>query len=301
MSSLRLFIRLSRPLYLLGVVFLYFLGAGVAHYLGTSIHWGVYLLGQVWVILVQLGAQYLSEYFEVPIDRQFPSRTPFSGGSGALDEGKLPRPIALWAGITSIGLATAITVVVMLYAKPGAATYVVLGLIFAGAFFYSIPPFRLVSSGFGELTNAIIVANLVPVLSFLLQTSDLHRLLAMSTFPLTFLYLAMILNLEFPDYAGDLKFEKRNLLMRLGWQRGMMIHNILLLGGFILLGLAAVLGLPLHIMLSAMLVLPLGIFQIWMVNRIAKGAKPNWSLTTITALSSFGLTVYMLAYAFWTR
>ena len=45
MRTLRLFVQLSRPLFLLGAALLYALGAGIARYLGAELDWGAYLLG----------------------------------------------------------------------------------------------------------------------------------------------------------------------------------------------------------------------------------------------------------------
>jgi hypothetical protein len=41
-SKVLLFVRLARPLFLLGGVLIYALGAGIARYLGAEIDWGVY-------------------------------------------------------------------------------------------------------------------------------------------------------------------------------------------------------------------------------------------------------------------
>jgi len=37
------------------------------------------------------------------------------------------------------------------------------------------------------------------------------------------------------------------------------------------------------------------------MNRIADGAKPNWNLLILIALSTFGLTTYLLTFSFWTH
>jgi 1,4-dihydroxy-2-naphthoate octaprenyltransferase len=175
-------------------------------------------------------------------------------------------------------------------------------LIFLGAFFYAVPPIRLESSGYGELTTSILVANLVPAFALLLLTGgDLHRLLAMSTFPLTILHLAMLLALELPDYATDIKYEKNTLLVRIGWEVGMRLHNLLILVAYLVLGLAVLLGLPPAIALPAFLSLPLGILQIFQMNRIAAGAKPNWTTLTLAAVTLFSATAYLLAFSFWSR
>ena len=280
---------------------LYALGVGIARYFEASVDWSIYLLGQVWVTTLQLGAHYLNEYFDAPADADNFNRTPFSGGSGALGEGSLPRGAALLAAATSMTFTAVFTVLLIQTGRLSPVTVLMMLLIFLGALYYSTPPLNLAVSGYGELTTSLIVANLVPTFAFLLQRGDLHRLLAMTTFPLTALHLAMMLAFEFPDYASDLKHDKRTLLVRIGWQRGMTLHNMLILTAFLLLGLAAAFGLPLAIALPPFLVLPLGLFQIWYMTRIAAGAKPHWKLLTLTAVSLFGLTAYLLAFAFWTR
>ncbi len=299
--KIRLLILLSRPLFLLGGALVYGLGVGIARYLGSPIDWGMYFLGQAYVTIMQLSAQYLNEYFDTPADQSNPHRTPFSGGSGAVGEGKLAHETVMWAALTALTILASLTVVIinLVTLSPFLVTIVVLA--FLGSFFYSVPPVRLSYSGYGELTTSIMVANLVPIFAFVLQYGELHRLLVMSTFPLTALHMAMMIVFEFPDFLNDLKHEKATLLVRVGWERGMVVHNILILTAFLLLGLAATFGLPLAIALPAFIPLPLGLLQIWQMRRIASGGKPNWTTVGFTAVILFGSVAYLLAFTFWTR
>ena len=301
MKTLWLLIRLSRPLFLLGGILVYALGGGIAHYLGIQIDWGIYLIGQAWVTLLQLAGQYLNEYFDAPFDNQNANRTPFTGGSGALGPEGLPRRTALIAAYGCLAVLASITVLMISTTKLSPATMLVMILGFLGAVFYSVPPIRLSDSGYGELTTSILVANLVPAFAFLMQTGDLHRLLAMSTFPLTFLHLAMMLAFELPDFAADVRTGKHTLMVRAGWQRGMTLHNLLILGGYFTLGSAVIFGLPFLIALPALLTFPLGLLQIWQMRRIADGAAPNWTALTLTGMALFAAATYLLAYPFWTR
>lgn len=301
MNSFRLFIKLSRPLPILGVILTFALGTGIARYLGAVVDWGVYLLGQTWVSLMQLSMHYLGDYFAHPADTATTRRTPFSERSDAIGPGKLPRTLALWAGVSCLSIAASLTVLLLRTIGSAPAVYLMMFLIFVAMLSYSIPPLRLASSGYGELLMSILVANLVPALAYLLQAKEWSRLLPMTTFPLLLLHLAMMVAFEFPDYAADTKFEKPTLLVRIAWQRGMQLHNLLLLGGFALLGVAWALGLPFLIVLPALLVLPLAGIQVWMMNRIEAGARPNWLLFTAAAAAIFGLTAYLLAYGFWMR
>jgi len=291
------FVRLSRPLFLVGGILLYALGIGIARYLGVAIDWVAYWLGQGCVTMMQLSAHYLNEYYDSLADRENPNRTPFSGGSG---EHSLPRQTALLAAATCLTIGAALTVLLYRDGRLNPASGMILGLAFLGSFFYSVPPVRLTSSGYGELTTSILVANLVPAFAFSIQTGDIHRLVGLVTFPLAFLHLAMLLAFSLPDYATDLKFEKRTLMVRLGWQRGMTLHNILILSAYLLLGAALFQGLPWRLAWPGFLTLPLGLFQIWQMYQIAAGEKPRWTLLTFTALILFGLTAYFITLAFWT-
>ena len=301
LRAVRLFIKLSRPFFLLGAALVYALGVGIANYLGVTVDWGLYLLGQAWVTTMQLATHYFNEYFDSPADAANTNRTLFSGGSGALGEDGLPREVALWAGIAALTGAASITVMLMRAVGPNPALVLVMTLIFLGALFYSIPPVRLVESGYGELTTSFVVACLVPAFAFILQTGELHRLVAMSTFPLLALHLAMMLAFELPDFANDLKYEKLTLMVRLGWERGMVLHNFMILTAYLLIGLAMLFGFPLPIALPALLSLPLGLFGIWYMTRIAAGAKPNWNLLGWLAVLVFGVTAYLITFSFWTR
>ncbi len=280
---------------------MYALGAGLAHYLGATIAWGAFLLGQLWVILIQLSVHYLNEYYDAEADQANQNRTILTGGSGAIGPEKLPRRIALMAALTSMAILASITVLLISYTNPGPESLWIMVLAFLGAFFYSTPPVRLVATGYGEILVTFMIAFMLPTFAFLLQTGEVHRLLAMTGFPLAALMLAMLLAFELPDYANDLKFEKRTLMVRLGWQSGMSLHNVLILTSFLILLLARLFGLPWFAMVAGLLSLPVGLFQIWQMRNIANGQKPNWNALTIGALALFALTAYLQAYAFWTN
>ncbi len=303
MKFVRLFIQLSRPLYILSAVLLYLLGVAVDHYLSGTVDWTIFFLGLAWITFILLGSQFLAEYFYPTNLSEDPAskHTPFSGGSGAIGAGKLSRQAALWAGLTSLTITASMTALLIQNIGNNQAVILIFGLIFIGEFIYAVPPFHLVSSGYGELSMSIVRVGLIPAMALLTQGHDFHRILIMVSFPLTLLYLSMLLALEFPDYASDLKQGKKSILVRVGWQRAMLIHNFMIAGGFLILGIAFAVGLPLTVAWPVVFVVPVGLYQIWMMNRIADGAKPNWNLLLLVALSTFGLTAYTLAFAFWTH
>jgi 1,4-dihydroxy-2-naphthoate octaprenyltransferase len=107
------FLRLSRPLFLLGGILLYALGAGIARFLGFQVAWDLYILGQGWVIAMQLATHYLNEYFDASADVQNKNRTMFSGGSGAVGPGRLARNVPFWAAATCLAIVASLTVLLI--------------------------------------------------------------------------------------------------------------------------------------------------------------------------------------------
>jgi 1,4-dihydroxy-2-naphthoate octaprenyltransferase len=233
------------------------------------------------------------------MDQDNPNRTFLTGGSGAVGPGKLSRRVPLIAGLATLTFLASLTVVLIANVQPDPVAYLIMGVAFVGAFFYSVPPVQLESTGYGELTATLLVAFLVPAYAFVLQAGELHRLVAMSAFPLAALHLAMLVSLELPDYGTDLKHDKRTLIVRMGWERAMVAHNILILSAYLLLIIAASFGYPWFATWPALLTLPLGLLQIWQMRRIASGAKPSWRALTLSAVALFTAMAYMMAFAFW--
>lgn len=278
---------------------LYALGVGIAHYLGIRIDWDLYVSGQLWVTLLQLSTHYLNEYYDAPGDSQNRHRTPLTGGSGMLGPGKLPRRIALYAGLACLAALASFTVLFIAWLQPAPIVYLIMVFGFLGAFLYSVPPVRLEASGYGELTTTVLLTFLLPAFAFSLQASELHRLVSMTAFPLAALHMAMFLAFEFPDYSADIKSNKRTLVVRLGWQAGMNLHNLLILTAYLLLILAATFGFPWFATWPALLTIPLGIFQIFQMRRIASGSPPQWNILVIGALALFTANAYLLTFSFW--
>lgn len=299
MRNLRLFIKLSRPIFLLGPALAFALGAGIAHYLGHPINWTAYWIGQALVTFIQLASQYLNEYYDAPVDQFNPNRTFLTGGSGAVGPGLLPRRVALIAALTSLALAASTTVLLMWLVQPAGIVFLLLALGFVGGLFYTLPPLRLEATGYGELIASVLSAVLVPALAFTLQVGDLHRLVAMVTFPAFAAHLAMMLAFELPDYSTDEKFEKNTVMVRMGWEMGMTLHNILILITFVLLLIASILGFPLFATLSAMGSLPIGLFQFWQMRAVANGKPVNWTALMLGGVAFYMVMIYLLTLAFW--
>ena len=282
--------RIAHPWVLLASLLFYALGAGISDYLGHNLNWNAYLAGQASVLFLLLSSYFLREFYALPLVS--PSRR---GEPAPV----LSRYNLLAISATTLTAGAVLTVMLFASGALNPPAFVFLGAAFLLAIAYALPPLRLAESGYGELVLAIFMANLVPGFAFLLQSGELHRLILLLTFPLTFLYLAASLAISMEHYLRDIHEERRTMLTRLGWQRGMNLHNILILLGFFSLGSAALVGLPWNLTWPGLLGLAMGVFQIVQMVTIANGAKPHWALLRITAAATVALTVYFMTYALW--
>lgn len=266
------------------------LGIGIAQYLGMPLRVSAFWEGLACVLLLQLSSQFLKAYFDRlgQVEENKPGDTP-----------RITRNMILAAAATTLTVGAVMTVLINRDGFLNGPALIILGVAFAVAFFYSAPPLRLGNSGYGELASSILIANLIPAFAFLLQTGELHRLVAMSTFPLTVQVLATMMMFSFPDYSLIPRSDHRTLLDRVGWQRGMTLHNYLLLFSYILLVMAAIFGFPWRIAWQPLLTIPLTIFQIWQLGRIENGQKPNWRMLIIVSVAIPALTAYLMAVSFW--
>jgi len=295
------FIRLSRPVFLLGGIVLYALGALVARYEGDQLNPSLYFLGQLFVTSLQLMTHYLNEYWDLESDRLNTSRTLFSGGSGILPEASygLTRETAFTAAVVCLAVSSAAAIMLIFQYQAGPAVWAVMLLCFLGSFFYSSPPLRLSGSGYGEVVASVIVAGLVPAFGHLLQTGQPSWLLALATAPLIIFHYAMLIAFEFPDFLTDEAAGKKTLLVRVGRRAGASIHNTLIALALGLAAIASFMGLPAQVAISAAITAPLAVWQIITIRRMRRGEAISFHRLTFGAVALFALTAYLMAFSFW--
>lgn len=291
--QLWLFIRLTRPLFLLGGILLYGLGGAILDYLGRPIDISLYILGQLAITSIQLMAHFLNEYFDSRTDSENPNRTPLTGGSGVLGPAGLPRKVALYSAAFTVAITAAIAIILLTTAQTPMIAWILLMLIFLGAFLYSLPPVSLATSGYGEASTSVLVAGLLPAFAFALQTGEFHRLLVMTSTPLVALHFAMMIAFELPDFATDSKYEKRTLMVRIGWAAAMRLHDFAIIFAIGSVAVAFSLGLPWRVALGSTIALPLALAQMWQFSRIRRGFPTNWRTITYSALALFAMTAYL--------
>ena len=283
-------LKLIRPLYLFLAALTYTLGVSIANYLGTPFNSNSFWLGLAVILLAQLSMTLLAEVFRLDVEPLLENETRTARQS--------LRNNALYISIASLAVIAFIVYLLFVNTQlPVAAfSFFVLSLILI--LVYALPLFR--SRGFGEFLLAVQLAYVFPSFAFILHTGGTHRFLTL-TIPLTFLAFAYFIILNFPSFASDRKYDRITFLTRLGWERVVPLHHLLVLLAYLLFFTSPAFGMSLSLIWRVFLTLPFAFFQILQLRNISLGAPPNWTLLTVTALASFGLTTYLLMLTFWLR
>jgi 1,4-dihydroxy-2-naphthoate octaprenyltransferase len=259
--------RLARLHFLIGTGIAYLVGALMARREDGVWNWTAFGLGLLVVWSAQLAAHFFNETYDQPTDRANRHRTPFSGGSGVLIDGRLKPEVALWAGRAMLLLSTALFIGSGTLPSFGVETAIIFGLALIGAAGYSAPPLSLVNRGWGELDTAVIGALLVPSFGYNLQTGRLSLILILTCLPFAALIFANMLNVAFPDHVADRATGKRTLVVMLGPDRAARLYSFLLVAGYVAPWLTLGWGLPLIVLLAESATLPLGLLSLREVRR----------------------------------
>jgi 1,4-dihydroxy-2-naphthoate octaprenyltransferase len=288
MRKIWYFIKLTRPLFLVGGVLLYSLGALMALSQGARLNIFNWVTGQVLVTAIQLMTQYSNEYYDLEGDRLNASRTWFSGGSGVLSSGLISPRVALTIALALAGVSLLVLVVASLQV-PLVAFFGLAGLL--AAWSYSGPPLALARAGWGELSASLVVAFFVPLVGYSMQSGGrITPSLLVVCLPLVLIHFAMLIAFQIPDRPSDEATGKRTLCVRLGEERAIRLHNLSILLAFGIILALTILRWPGT--QFAWLTLPLAVWQSITIRRYItpSASTPAFGWLTFRALSLFAVT-----------
>ncbi|HEX2659524.1 MAG TPA: prenyltransferase [Polyangia bacterium] len=271
LSSVVAFVRLGRPQFLIGGFLLHGLGAAVAVAGGAPFFRRGFWLGQLAVTCIQLMTHYANDFFDVAADRANATPTRWSGGSRVLATAALSPRVA-WHAARALALLSLVAILaVAAGGGPGGgrAAIALIGAL-ALAWGYSAPPLRLHSRGLGELTTAVVVTGLVPVIGYVMQAHGFGAAAPLwcAIAPLFGLQFCMLLAVEFPDAVGDAAVDKRTLVVRLGGRSAAALYRACLVVIYGAVPLLTLVALPVRAGLAVWLMLPIAA---WQFHRLGAG------------------------------
>jgi len=216
----------------------------IAFGLHKSLNWNYFWWGFLGIFLVLAAVELFNEYFDAREggDRIFSQEEP-----------AIPKNFFTF-GISTLGIAFIVGVYLTLRVGWPILLFSFLG--FLGAYFYVGPPIRWAYRGFGEIVIGLCYGPFMLLGSYYLQTKtvDIVPFFVSLISGLSVFCLA-VLN-EIPDYYQDMLVGKRNLVVRLGKQKAIILLKLCLAGLFILLILGVVLKIIPLLAIAGVLTLP---------------------------------------------
>ena len=220
---------LSRPPFHTVGILPFILGSFLAYRLTSVFNLEVFILGVSGVIMIMLSTYHAGEYFDYRGDilsNQL-HKNKFAGGSRMLPSGKLPPAIALWTSVITFIVAAAIGIILQFVFKTGPYTLVLGALGAFPGFFYSTPPVRLVKRGIGEIFIGFCYGWLPVASAYYIQAGTITPIIHLLAIPIGLSIFNVILLNELPDYEADKATDKKNLLYRIGKQKGIALYIVI--------------------------------------------------------------------------
>ncbi|MFZ3150642.1 MAG: hypothetical protein WA116_03055 [Anaerolineaceae bacterium] len=149
--------------------------------------------------------------------------------------------------------------------------------------------------------DALIVSPVLVFFSSSLQGLEPGRILLFLCLPLLFLYLASTLCLQFESYASNMSKGTKSFLVVIGWEKGIVLHNVILLIAYLFLGVYFYLSGVWSIAWPAFFMLIISLGEVYLLQRVSEGMKPNWGLIRAVAVVQYLGIVYILLFAFLTH
>lgn len=209
-------VRMSRPAQLSMICLVYGLGVLLALARGASGAVGPILLGFVALLPTSLSVHYINEYADFETDA-LTDGTPFSGGSGALQNSQLSRSFARDATVVT-GLL--VPVVLLLGAAVGVflsttALVLLAGILLLG-WGYSVGP-AFAWNGLGEVDNALVGGVLLPLYGAAATAGSVSMTAVLAVLPFGVVLFCNLLATHWPDREADAAVGKQTLATR--WPR----------------------------------------------------------------------------------
>jgi 1,4-dihydroxy-2-naphthoate octaprenyltransferase len=288
-------IRLGRPKFLLYSMLYVALGSAVAVYDGSALSAGrlLHCLGFIWA--VHLMTHFCNDYFDLAADRCNAAPTAWTGGSRVLADGLLPPTVAVVAAAVLLLIALILLRGFPLLCQRGIGL-----LIITLAIFYTAPPLRLNYRGLGEITVALVLTVLTPLLAYLVERPSRPGHLLWIVAPLALLQACRMLCMNLADYDGDRRAGKHTLAVRVGCERAAQLFLYGQVGAYGLTAVALHLGLPRAAGLGLLASLPLGLLVALRVERLplqhsASKSHCAWLASTHIAVAALLATGGLLA------
>jgi len=235
----------------------FLLGGVIAWSQGFAINWAVLVISTVAVTAVMLMTFLVNEYYDYEGDLLNKEFHKLSGGSRVLPMGLIPRRYSLIAAYVCLLIAGILGLVLQFVFKTGPFTIPLGILALIIGFFYTAPPFKWAYRGWGEVAIWFSCGWLANMTGYYLQTGQFSMVTTLMSFPgATSVFLVILMN-EIPDINADRRVGKKNLAVRLGKQKALILFAVLLVLSFVNILIIVPFGVPVMSAFLSVVLIPI--------------------------------------------
>jgi 1,4-dihydroxy-2-naphthoate polyprenyltransferase len=181
---------------------------------GGSFNPALFGLGYLVVLLGDLSSHYSNDYFDVEVDKFIEQKKFFSGSTILVNNPDL-RSLSRYISISLLWCSNFLAAILFILGMPIEFLMVFFVASLVG-WFYSAPPIRIISRGFGEFAVACVTGFAIPGLGYLTTRGHFDALFVYFAIPFIMYGLMLSLGLQVSDIEVDCKGNKKTLAVRLG-------------------------------------------------------------------------------------
>ncbi len=286
--------KIIKPFRLVSLLTTYVLGLGLVQYVREMRSWLFAFQGVFFLLLVVFAAETLA------LLADFHNHNQRLREFNQKEQRILRRILAIFAA-TFLTVATTVFISWMVRGVLSQGWTLLIVTAVLGVIFYylssllpSLAPYRI-------LAEVLVFVIIPPAMAFFTQSTDFHRLLTLTVIPFVASYLTYPLLLDLKRFGEAQQGQRATIATEIGWEKTMVFHNALILLAYLLFALIVLLKFPWFLLWPVFLSLPIGILEIWLMERVRRGRKPLWTVMQFATASVFFIPMYLIGFAFWIR
>jgi 1,4-dihydroxy-2-naphthoate octaprenyltransferase len=286
--------KMIKPFRLFSLLTTYALGLGLVQYVRSLQSWPLALQGFFFLLLIALGVEALGLLAQVrrqtQMTREWTERQ--------------KRQLRMLLAVFAATLLTTATTIFIRWNAAGALwqgwTSLIILALLSGIFYYLKAVFTNIAP-YGVLAEVLLFVVIPPAAAFFSQSRDFHPFLTLTVIPFVAAYLSYPLLLSLKGFGSDQQLDRKTVAIQIGWERTMVLHNALILLAYLLFAVISFLDIPWFLLWPVFLTLPIGLLEIWLMERVRRGRKPLWRVMQAATASVYFIPMYLIGFAFWIR
>ena len=146
------------------------------------------------------------------------------------------------------------------------------------------------------LFEGLVVAPLMFLLGSAIQEYQFSNLLFLLWMPLFFLFAASAITILFSDYDQNSSARNNSFITSVGWEKALRFHHALVLLTYVSLLIYLATSNTWSINWPTLLLSLISGVEVFFLEQIARGMRPNWPLLRALSIVQFFSLIYLLAY-----